>query len=61
MKVDKQRILEFLDDRGEADKAAQVDAHLPPEVNLEFGHHSSALERLDVDVEALRAALTQRV
>ena len=61
MKVDKQRILEFLDARGEQATAAHVDAHLPPEVNLEFGHHVSALERLGVDVEALRAALTQRV
>ncbi len=61
MKVDKQRILEFLDSRGEEAKAAQVDATLPPEVNLEFGHHVSALERLGVDVEAFRAALTQQV
>ena len=54
MKLDKQRILEFLDERGEAFKADEVDANLPPEVDLDFAHHRSALERLGVDVEELR-------
>ncbi len=58
MKVDKRRILEFLDARGQTDKAAHVDATLPPEVDLDFGHHRSALERLDVDVDELRHVMT---
>ncbi len=54
MKIDKQRILEFLDSRGEAYIAGEVDANLPPEVDLDFAHHRSALERLGVDVDEVR-------
>jgi hypothetical protein len=57
MKVDKRQILEFLDARGQQDKATHVDAMLPPEVNLDFGHHRSALERLDVDLDELRSVV----
>ena len=57
MSVDVRRIVEYLDSRGRNDAAAEVEANLPPEVDLDAAHHRSALERLGVDVDELRAGL----
>lgn len=53
MQIDKQQILQLLQDRGEQDKARQADEELPQEVDTDNEQHQSILDRLGLDPKEL--------
>ncbi len=53
MQIDKDKILNFLKDRGQQDKAAEADRQLPDKVDPQ--EHSGLLQRLGVNPQDLIA------
>jgi hypothetical protein len=51
MQIPKDKIIEFLKERGDHDKAAQAEQELPDQVDHE--EHSDLLERHDLDPKEL--------
>jgi hypothetical protein len=53
MKIDKQQILELLQDRGDQQQAEQADEQLPEQVDTEKEEHKNLLQQLGIDPMAL--------
>jgi hypothetical protein len=53
MKLDKQQIMGFLQDKGEDQKAQQADRELPQQVDTEKPEHANLLQKLGIDPMAL--------
>jgi hypothetical protein len=53
MKIDKQQIMGFLQDKGENQKAQQADRELPQQVDTEKSEDANLLQRLGIDPMAL--------
>lgn len=49
MKIDKQQILQHLQQQGSQDKAKQADEELPEQVDTEKDEHQNILQRLGID------------
>jgi hypothetical protein len=49
MKIDKDRIVGLLKDKGENNKATDADEELPPTVDTDKQEHADLLQRLGID------------
>lgn len=49
MNIDKAKILDFLRERGEQDKAQQADEELPQQVDTDDPQHQNILQKLGID------------